>query len=63
MIRAWLDMHPVSLFLTLAILSYGMVLLLAVIAFRSPLTRPLHSIQGIVAPFFGAVAILFALLT
>jgi hypothetical protein len=63
MIRAWLDMHPVGLFLTLAILSYGMVLLLAVIAFRSPLTRPLHSIQGIVAPFFGAVAILFALLT
>lgn len=63
MIRAWLDMSPAGIFLLLIILNFGTVLLLALLAFRSPLVRPLQSLNGIVAPFFSAVAILFALLT
>ncbi len=62
MIRVWLDMSPAGIFLTLIILNFGMVLLLAALAFRSPLVRPLQSLNGVVAPFFNAVAILFALL-
>lgn len=63
MIRAWLDMYPAGIFLWLAVLNFGMALLLAVLAFRSPLMRPVQSLTGVVAPFFNAVAILFALLT
>ncbi|MBN9043554.1 MAG: hypothetical protein BGP05_01365 [Rhizobiales bacterium 62-47] len=62
MIRAWLDMSPAGIFLSLIVLNFGMVLLLATLAFRSPLVRPLQSLNGVVAPFFNAVAILFALL-
>jgi hypothetical protein len=63
MIRAWLEMSPIGIFLILAVLNFGMAALLTWIAFRSPLRRPMQSVHGIVAPFFGAVAILFALLT
>jgi len=63
MIRAWLDMYPAGIFLTLIGLYFGMTLLLAAIAFCRPLARPAQSLTGVVAPFFNAVAILFALLT
>ena len=62
MIRAWLDMPPLGIFLILAVLNFGMAGLLTWIVFRSPLRRPLLSFNGVVAPFFNAVAILFALL-
>lgn len=63
MIRAWLDLSAPSLFATLALLYGGAALLLAAIVFASPLKRPIQSLQGVVAPFFNAVAVLFALLT
>lgn len=63
MIRAWLDMYPAGIFLTLIGLYFGMTLLLAAITFCRPLAKPVQSLTGIVAPFFSGVAILFALLT
>ena len=41
MIRAWLDMPPLGIFLILAVLNFGMAGLLTWIVFRSPLRRPL----------------------
>lgn len=62
MIRAWLDSSPLGIFTSLAALYFGMVIVLTVVAFRSPTRRTVHSFHGVVAPFFNAVAILFALL-
>lgn len=62
MIRTWLDMAPAGIFLSLSILYVGMMALLTYAAFRSPLRRRIHTFHGVVAPFFNAVAILFALL-
>ncbi len=63
MIRAWLDMPPAGIFVTLAVLYFGMAAILAGVAFASPARRPIQMLHGVVAPFFNAVAILFALLT
>lgn len=63
MIRAWLDLSPAGIFASLLLLYFGMLAILAVVTFRSPLARPIQSLNGIVAPFYGSVAILFALLT
>jgi len=62
MIRAWLDFSTFGIFLSLGILYFGTALLLGVLIFRSPLKKPVQSLTGIVAPFFSASAILFALL-
>ena len=62
MVRAWLDMAPAGIFLSLSVIYFGMMAALAIIAFRSRLRPPLQSLNGVVAPFFNAVAILFALL-
>ncbi len=63
MIRAWLDLPTAGLFAVLILLYFGIPLLLAVIAFRSPLARPMLSLNGVIAPFFSGIAMLFALLT
>ena len=63
MIRAWLDLSTPGIFAALIILYFGFSLSLALIAFRSRLAKPVMSLTGVVAPFFGSVAILFALLT
>jgi hypothetical protein len=63
MIRAWLDLSAPNLFASLALLYGGTTLLLTAIVFASPLKGPIQSLQGVVAPFFNAVAVLFALLT
>lgn len=63
MIRAWLDLPAPGIFTALLILYFGFSLSLALIAFRSRWTNPVMSLAGVVAPFFGSVAILFALLT
>ncbi|HEV7820421.1 MAG TPA: DUF4239 domain-containing protein [Burkholderiales bacterium] len=63
MIRAWLDLSTPGMFAALAALYFGIALLLTLAVFCSPLTRPLQSLTGVVAPFFGSVAVLFALLT
>lgn len=63
MIRAWLDMYPTGIFLCLIGLYFGMIVLLVVVAFCRPFNRFVQSLTGVVAPFFNAAAILFALLT
>jgi hypothetical protein len=63
MIRAWLDLSAFGLFAVLIALYGGVTVLLSLIVFRSRLKNPLQSCNGVVAPFFNAVAILFALLT
>jgi hypothetical protein len=63
MIRAWLDLSTFGIFATLSLLYFGTALALWLVVFRSPLARPIHSLNGLVAPFFSSVAILFGLLT
>lgn len=63
MIRAWLDFNTFGIFATLMVLYYGAALALVFLAFRSPLRRRVQTLNGIVAPFFSSVAILFGLLT
>ena len=63
MINAWLDLPTAVLFaalitfyaLTGALISWACV--------RSPLRAKIQTVTGVVAPFFGAVSVLFALLT
>ncbi|MDB5656531.1 MAG: hypothetical protein JWQ94_4144 [Tardiphaga sp.] len=62
MIRAWLDMPAFGIFATLFVLYFGAAWALAGLIFYSPLKRSVQSLTGVVAPFFSAVAILFALL-
>lgn len=62
MIRAWLELSPFGIFLTLGALYFGIALLLRAMTFRPPCGRFMQSLNGIVAPFFNASAILFALL-
>ena len=63
MIRAWLDLSATGIFLSLFVLYFGVAALLTLVTFCPPLARKTQSLNGIVAPFFGSVAILFALLT
>lgn len=63
MIRAWLELPPAGIFLTLSILYFGAIITLRILFFNSPLKRPMQSLHGIVPPFFGAISVLFALLT
>ena len=62
MIRTWLDLSSTGIFATLIVLYFGMVLLLVTIAFRRPFANGIQHLSGVVAPFFGAVALLFALM-
>lgn len=62
MIRTWLELPPMGIFLTLTALYFGMVVVLRILFFCPPFRRPMQSLNGIVAPFFNASAILFALL-
>lgn len=41
MIRTWLDFSSVGIFTSLIALYFGLALLLAVIAFRGPLAKPI----------------------
>ncbi len=63
MIRTWLDLPAGGIFITLFLLYFGTAALLTLLVFRSPLTRPIQNLSGIVAPFFSSIAVLFALLT
>lgn len=63
MINAWLELPTIALF-ALLILFYGSTAALIFwLCFRSPMQRWIASLVGVVAPFFGAAGILFALLT
>lgn len=63
MIRAWLDLTTPGIFVSLFVLYFGMTALLTVVTFGQPLARRTQTLGGVVAPFFNAIAILFALLT
>ena len=63
MIRAWLELPAIGIFLTLLALFYGTAAVLLVATFRSPLSPAIRGLTGLVAPFFSSVAVLFALLT
>ncbi|ABD88845.1 DUF4239 domain-containing protein [Rhodopseudomonas palustris] len=63
MIRAWLDLSTFGTFATLGILYYGTALALVGVIFFSPLGPRIKTVNGLVAPFFSSVAMLFALLT
>jgi len=62
-ISAWLDLPVIGIFAVLAIF-YGLAAaLFAWLTFWSPLRGKVQSLSGIVAPYFNAIALLFALLT
>jgi hypothetical protein len=63
MIRAWLDLSTFGTFATLAVLYYGVALALAGLVFASPFSARIKTLNGVVAPFFSSVAVLFSLLT
>lgn len=63
MTRAWLELPTFGIFATLALLYYGAALTLVGLIFHSPLRQHVQKLNGVVAPFFSSVAILFALLT
>lgn len=62
MIRTWLELPPIGIFATLIVLYFGMTLLLVTVAFRRPFANRIQHLSGVVAPFFGGIALLFALL-
>jgi len=62
-IHIWLDLPVTLIFLALALL-YGLgAAVIYWLMFGSPLRRRMHSLTGIVGPYFGAIGVLFALLT
>lgn len=63
MIEAWLELPAVGLFAVLVTVYACSAVLLAWLAFRSPLAPRVRTLTGVVAPFFSSVGILFSLLT
>jgi hypothetical protein len=63
MIEAWLDLPTVAVFGALALLFFCTGTLTAWVAFGALLGPRVKLLEGVVAPFFGAVGVLFALLT
>jgi hypothetical protein len=63
MIGAWLSLPVTGIVVALAV-GYGLTTaLIAWLTFRSPLSARIQQFSGIVAPYFNALALLFALLT
>ncbi|RIK97019.1 MAG: hypothetical protein DCC74_08490 [Proteobacteria bacterium] len=62
MIHAWLELPPLAIFATLIVVYFGTVALLGALNWRSPRTVFFRSLIGLTPPFFGALAVLFALL-
>lgn len=63
MIESWLDLPARGVFAALIALYGVTAVIIAWVAFGSPLSRRIRHLEGVVAPFFGSVGILFALLT
>lgn len=63
MIHAWLDLPTMALFAALILFYALTAAIISWLCFGSPLRRKIHTLTGVVAPFFGAAGILFALLT
>lgn len=62
-IEAWLDLPTAGVLACLAVLYGATAAAVAWAAFGSPFGARVKALDGVVAPFFGAVGILFALLT
>jgi len=63
MIHAWLDLPLGGILGWLALFYAATAALLFWLLFYSPLRAPIVSCAGVVAPYFGAIALLFSLLT
>lgn len=63
MIKAWLELHPLLIFLTLTIFYLGIAAALIWLTRRAPSTIQIRSLSGVAPPLFAAVAVLFALLS
>lgn len=63
MIESWLDLPARGVFAALIALYGATGIIIAWAAFGWPLSRRVRHLEGVVAPFFGSVGILFALLT
>lgn len=63
MIHAWLDLPLGGILGCLALFYAATALLIFWLMFHSPLRDPICTCAGIVAPYFGAIALLFSLLT
>jgi hypothetical protein len=63
MIEAWLDLPAIALFAVLTVLFACTGTLIAWLAHGTPFGPRVRRLDGVVGPFFGAVGILFALLT
>jgi ABC-type multidrug transport system fused ATPase/permease subunit len=62
-IEAWLDLPSAAVFGVLALLYFCTGALIATVAFGAVLGPRVKMLDGVVAPYFGAIAVLFALLT
>lgn len=63
MIAAWLDLSSAGVFAVLIGLYGAVVVIIAWLAYGRPLGTVTQRLDGVVAPFFTAIAILFALMT
>ncbi len=59
----WLDLPVWGIFLALAVVFAASAALIHWLCFGEPMRARAHSLSGVVAPFFGSVAVLFSLLT
>lgn len=63
MIATWLDLPSAGVFAVLIGLYTAVALAIAWASYSQPLGRAVQRLDGVVAPFFTAIAILFALMT
>jgi len=59
----WLDQSLGSIIAVLMVLFFCSALLIFLLSHHSPLSAPIKSCGGLVAPYFGSIGILFGLLT
>jgi len=62
LLTTWLELPILGIFASLAVFYFGMAALIVWLSFRSGLSPRIRSFKGVVAPFFGSTAVIFALL-
>ena len=63
MIDAWLDLPIAGLFAVLTLVYALAAAIVHMLVFHSPLRAKIQTLGGVAAPFFGAIGLLFGLLT